>query len=145
MTTGPDNSGPCFNLREIKDMQEFNLSEGGHEWEKTNLVTIEGKRPYDIYKCKRCGITGKSYRLGTIEIPERSIPKMGTCQKLQRYDSIKITRCNACGQEFIGLIPGSVHQTVPPPNGEDNKRGEWVMGKTEPVLVLFGEFQYLKE
>ena len=134
-----------FNLREIKDMQEFNLSEGGHEGEKTNLVTIEGKRPYDIYKCKRCGITGKSYRLGTIEIPERSIPKMGTCQKLQRYDSIKITRCNACGQEFIGLIPGSVHQTVPPPNGEDNKRGEWVMGKTEPVLVLFGEFQYLKE
>ena len=64
-----------FNLREIKDMQEFNLSEGGHEWEKTNLVTIEGKRPYDIYKCKRCGITGKSYRLGTIEIPERSILK----------------------------------------------------------------------
>lgn len=30
-------------------MQEFNLSEGGHEWEKTNIVTIEGKRPHDIY------------------------------------------------------------------------------------------------
>lgn len=24
-------------------MQEFNLSEGGHEWEKVNIVTMYGK------------------------------------------------------------------------------------------------------
>lgn len=126
-------------------MQEFNLSEGGHEWEKVNIVTIYGKKPHDIYKCKRCGVTGKSYRLGTIEIPERSIPKMQLCRGIHRTTSIKIIRCDACGEEFRVLVPGSIHQVVPPPDGQDNKRGEWVMGKTEPVLVLFGEFQYLKE
>jgi hypothetical protein len=126
-------------------MQVFNLSEGGHEWEKVNIVTIEGKRPHDIYKCKRCGLTGKSYRLGTIEIPERSIPKMELCRGLQRGTSIKITHCNACGEEFRGLVPGSIHQIVSPPDGQDNKRGEWVMGQTEPVLVLFGEFMYFQE
>ena len=126
-------------------MQVFNLSEGGHEWEKVNLVTISGRRPYDIYKCKRCGLTGKSYILGTIEIPEKSIPKMELCRGLQRDTSIKIIHCNAHGEEFRGLQPGSIHQIVPPPEGQDNKRGEWVMGKTEPVLVLFGEFAYIKE
>ena len=117
-------------------MQEFNLSEGGHEWEKVNIVTIYGRKPHDIYKCKRCGVTGKSYRLGTIEIPERSIPKMQLCQGIHRTTSIKIIRCNACGEEFRALVPGSIHQVVPPPDGQDNKRGEWVMGKTEPVLSL---------
>ena len=126
-------------------MQEFNLSEGVHEWEKVNIVTMYGKKPHDIYKCKRCGVTGKSYRLGTIEIPERSIPKMQLCQGIHRATSIKIIRCGACGEEFRALVPGSIHQVVSPPEGQDNKRGEWVMGKTEPVLVLFGEFQYLKE
>lgn len=126
-------------------MQEFNLSEGGHEWEKANIVTISGRKPHDIYKCKRCGITGKSYRLGTIEIPERSISKMQLCKGIQRATSIKIIRCGACGEEFQALIPGSIHKVVSPPEGQDNKRGEWVMGKTEPVLVLFGEFTYIKE
>lgn len=126
-------------------MKVFNLSEGGHEWEKVNIVTIRGKRPHDIYKCKRCGITGKSYILGTIEIPERSIPKMQSCRGIQRAASIKIIRCGACGEEFQALVPGSIHQVVSPPEGQDNKRGEWVMGKTEPVLVLFGEFAYVKE
>lgn len=125
-------------------MQEFNLSEGGHEWEKVNLVTICGRKPHDIYKCKRSGVTGKSYRLGTIEIPERSIHKMQLCQGIHRATSIKITRCYACGDEFQALVPGSIHKVVPPPEGQDNKRGEWVMGKTEPVLVLFGEFSYVK-
>ena len=126
-------------------MKEFNLLEGGHEWEKVNIVTISGRKPHDIYKCKRCGITGKSYRLGTIEIPERSISKMQLCKGIQRATSIKIIRCGACGEEFQALIPGSIHKVVSPPEGQDNKRGEWVMGKTEPVLVLFGEFTYIKE
>lgn len=126
-------------------MQIFNLSEGDHEWEKVNVVTICGKRLYDIYKCKRCGITGKSYRLGMIEIPERSILKMQLCIGIQRATSIKIIHCGACGEEFQALVPGSIHQVVSPPEGQDNKRGEWVMGKTEPVLVLFGEFTYVKE
>lgn len=126
-------------------MKVFNLSVGGHEWEKVNVVTIYGKRPYDIYKCKGCGITGKSYILGMIEIPERSISKMQLCQGIHRAASIKITRCGACGEEFQALVPGSIHQVVSPPEGQDNKRGEWVMGKTEPVLVLFGEFTYVKE
>lgn len=126
-------------------MKVFDLSEGGHEWEKVNLITIGGKRRHDIYKCKRCGLTGKSYILGTIEIPERNIPKMELCRGIQRGMFIKVIRCNAVGEEFQGLVSGSIHQVVTPPNGQDNKRGEWVMGKTEPVLVLFGEFEYVNE
>jgi len=37
-----------------------------HEWNKTNLVTVEDEngRMCDTYKCAECGITGKIYRLG---------------------------------------------------------------------------------
>lgn len=40
---------------------------GHHEWEKQNIVTRKyGKKLYDIYRCKHCGIEGKSYQIGTI-------------------------------------------------------------------------------
>ena len=126
-------------------MKVYSLRTGGHDWEKQNLVTQIGKkgRGYDVYRCTCCGITGKSYSLGSIEILEKDILKMEKCKGLQRTSNIKITFCNACGPQFSGRTPGSIHAIVPPPEGQDNKRGEWVMGKTEPVLLLYGEFVYI--
>lgn len=126
-------------------MDTFNLSEGGHEWEKENLVTLGKKKPHDIYKCRKCGLTGKSYRLGTIEIREADLYKMKKCKGVKKAAFVKVTRCMAVGSEFSGLTPGSVHRIVHPPKGENNNRGEWVMGKTEPVLLLSGEYIYQEE
>lgn len=60
-------------------MQTFDIHIGGHDWEKQNLATQGGKKMYDVYKCRKCGITGKSYRLGTISIRESDIMKMQKC------------------------------------------------------------------
>lgn len=44
------------------------VSENGiqqHQYEKTNLVTIQGRNGmYDTCKCRICGVTGKRYGLG---------------------------------------------------------------------------------
>ncbi len=58
---------------------------------------------------------------------------------------IKILRVNAAGIEFKPLIPGSIHDVIDPPAGYDNSRGVWVMGYSEPVLVLFGEYDEIEE
>ena len=53
---------------------------------------------------------------------------------------IRITNCRAFGPEFKNLLPGSIHETIKPPKGENNKDGVWVMGAGVPVKVLNGEF-----
>lgn len=126
-------------------MKVFSLSEGGHEWEKKNLVTLGKKRPHDIYECKKCGLTGKSYQLGTIEIREADQHKVKKCRGIKKHDFVKVIHCTAVGSEFSCLTPGSVHRIVNPPKGENNERGEWVMGKTEPVLLLSREYVYHEE
>lgn len=128
-------------------MKSFELNYGGHTWEKQNLVTIPSKTRggYDEYKCKCCGIRGRSYRLGYIEIPEGSVHKMSQCRGMQKEKKIKVTHCRAVGEAFSNLTDGSVHEIIAPPAGEKNNRGEWVMGKGEPVLLLYSEFQYVKE
>lgn len=63
-------------------MGVFNLNEGGHRWEKINLVTLEKRDAYDTYKCAQCGLTGKSYYLGTITIAGKDIPK---CIKRKKF------------------------------------------------------------
>ena len=33
-----------------------------HDWDKTNLISLKDRFGiYDIYKCRRCGITGRRY------------------------------------------------------------------------------------
>nr|DAX92104.1 MAG TPA: hypothetical protein [Caudoviricetes sp.] len=125
-------------------MREFKLSIGAHRWGKINLVTQGKKHQFDIFQCVRCGLVGKSYCLGTITIPEKDVPKMNKCKGVKQASHIKITYCRAFGNEFSGLTPGSIHTIIHSPKGENNQRGEWVMGKTEPVLVLFGEFEYIE-
>lgn len=128
-------------------MQIFELSYGGHQWEKQNLTTLGINKTYDLYKCKCCGIKGKSYHLGYITVRECDVKKMAKCcgKKRNRPTRLKVTRCNAFGKEFSQLIPGSIHDIISPPQGEDNSRGEWVQGVSEPVLLLSGEYEYLEE
>ena len=53
---------------------------GHHEWEKQNNVTRKyGKKLYDIYRCKHCGIEGKSYQIGTISIQNKFYKKAPCC------------------------------------------------------------------
>ena len=125
-------------------MVVLEMNENGHKWEKQNLVTINSsKGGYDLYVCAHCGIQGKSYTPGFIEIAEKYRNKAMGCPKCERGIVVRIVRCEAFGHEFKGLVPGSLHSVVPPPPGMDNKRGEWVMGATEPVLLLFREFNYV--
>lgn len=122
------------------------LSDGGHKWEKQNLLTLDSpKGGYDLYKCSQCGIEGRSYKLGYIDIPERFAHKANECRGIARTGSVKVTCCQAQGPQFRNLTPGSVHDVVEPPQGESNKGGVWVMGVGEPVKLLYGEFNYIEK
>lgn len=125
--------------------EDFNITIGGHQFEKINLVTRHNRNGfYDLYKCKFCGLEGKSYHIGTIRFLNRYEEKARLCPKRPPAKKIKIISTNAFGPEFENITSGSVHEIVPPPEGYDNKNGEWVMGKTEPVLILFREFTYIR-
>lgn len=125
-------------------MKQVPMSYGNHNWMKQNLTTVvRGKSMYDEYMCSNCGIKGKSYKLGIIDIPERYKEKIAKCKGLQRTKQIKVTHCKAVGAQFANLKDGSIHTIINPPYEYDNKRGEWVMGVGEPVLVLTNEFTYI--
>ena len=120
-----------------------NFNQGGHSWEKTNLVTRDGKELYDTYKCRLCGLKAKMISLGVLKISERSQKKIELCPGRKRATQIRIIECVAVGSQFANLIPGSIHDIIDPPSGYDNKGGQWVMGVGEPVKVLFLEFEYI--
>lgn len=117
---------------------------GGHLWNKLNLVTQGKTRLHDSYRCELCGITGKSYFIGTISVQERYWNKLTRCPGLKTIKRIKVTECRAVGRQFQNLTTGSVHDVIPPPAGENAKNGVWVQGVGEPVKLLFGEFEELK-
>lgn len=125
-------------------MYRQSFSIGGHKWIKTNLITKkDGKGFFDEYKCECCGIVGKSYSLGTIEIKDYYRHRAENCPYKTKHTRVKITNCNATGKVFSNLVPNSIHEIITPPNGKTNERGEWVMGVGEPVLVLNEEFEYI--
>ena len=122
------------------------MSEGGHTWKKINLVTLESKAgAHDEYRCD-CGLTGKSYKLGIIRInPTTETSKILDCplRSSGAGQMIEITFCTGQNKEFANLTTGSKHQIIAPPKGQNNNRGVWVMGVTEPVKVLDGEYTKL--
>lgn len=121
-------------------MKEIGINYGGHKWEKINHVTQKDRNGlYDLMRCSKCGIMGKRYSLDSICIYERYINKM-RCSVNAQY--MKILHCRAFGHQFENLTDGSIHEIIAPPDGQNNDRGVWVMGVGEPVLVLFGEFDY---
>ena len=125
-------------------MKEISLTHGGHQWDKKNLVTLNDRKgQYDLLRCKFCGIEGKRYSLSTIQVYDRYVKKIDCCPKAPRGKQIQVVRTTAFGPTFANLVPGSVHDVVEAPAGQDSERGVWVMGCGEPVLLLFGEFVYL--
>lgn len=119
------------------------FTEGGHDWEKTNLVTRAGKKLHDNYQCRKCGLKAKMVSFGELQISERSRKKFGHCVGAKATTRIEIIDCKAFGSQFRNLTPGSIHDIIDPPEGYDNKGGVWVMGVSEPVKVLFREFKYI--
>lgn len=126
-------------------MIQIEISEGNHQWEKTNLVTLTDrkKKGYDTYRCKCCGLHARMYSFGILQISDRSCKKVARCPGLKASRQLRITQCRAVGLRFANLTPGSIHDIIPPPPFQDDKGGEWVMGVGEPVKVLFSEFEYL--
>ena len=125
-------------------VKEYPISIGGHKFVKTNLVTISGpKGLYDEYKCEVCGMKGRSYKFGTIQISASYGKNIFKCKNLKTTKRIKITRCHGFGSEFANLTPGSIHTIVEPPTFGENYKGVWVEGVSEKVLVLFDEFVFI--
>jgi hypothetical protein len=124
----------------------INLSEGGHTWEKQNLVTIATKNgSHDVLKCKHCGIEGKTSSLWTIKVKRSySKEKVYNCTNNKTASYIQITQCGAFGKAFTNLTPGSIHEVINPPEDYKNDTGTWVMGVGEPVKVLANEFKIYK-
>ena len=126
-------------------MYYLNIKEGGHTWKKLNLVTQrDHKGMFDLYKCSSCGLKGKSYQIGKIELKgSYSRARVEVCGggKEVLPCKVKVTYCTAHGERFSNLTPNSIHKVIDPPEGEKNDyKGVWVMGIGEPVKLLNNEF-----
>lgn len=121
----------------------IHISQSGHDFEKTNLVTLRGG--YDNLKCKLCGLKARRQRLdGTALVSSSySHSKANNCpnQKPVESSRVRVIRCGAFGKIFSNLTPGSEHNVVPTPKGERAGGGVWVMGVGEPVKLINGEFE----
>ena len=126
-------------------MIRTNFTEGGHDWKKTNLVTLQSKggSQYDLYRCSCCGLEAKMYRFKELVVDERYRRKLVRCSGMKESRQLQIIHCRAVGSQFANLTPGSIHDIIDPPEGYNRERGEWVMGVGEPVKVLCGEFRYI--
>ncbi len=122
----------------------INRRQTTHLFEKQNLFTISsGNRSYDVFKCARCGLTGKAYSLTHITITKKGASD--SCPKADRPTKIKITHCHAHGKAFENLKPGSVHTVIDAPADQPNNlAGVWVMGVGEPVKVLVDEYEEIQ-
>ena len=53
-------------LRELVGVRVIGEGTDKHQWEKTNMYTLKGRGGYyDTMKCKKCGVTGKRYGIGS--------------------------------------------------------------------------------
>ena len=128
---------------------------------RDKIHRIKGK--YHLYKCTRCGITGRRYYDGKF-----------ICIHKQ-YGQKKFSKCNMEDNEenvigkyikIVGLIHyhrrvessprpkaeykdktlyvGSIHRILDDSNFNipNNSRGVWVMGKKEPIRIVNFEFEF---
>jgi hypothetical protein len=131
-------------------MVTIDLNNNKHEFEKQNLVTTKGG--YDILKCVKCGIQGKTNSISTISVKSSySKNKILSCiHKVEDTNNIgrtiRITEVFAFGEYFYNLTPNSEHTVIKAPtNYKDDLQGVWVMGVGQPVKVLNEEFVYKSE
>ena len=126
-------------------MITINRNSTNHNFEKQNLVTQFDRRgQYDVYKCSRCGLSGKARDLVNVDVGSNNKKRAHNCPKAEVIQRVRITKCHAVGKLFENLHPGTLHDVVAPPAGYDNSRGVWVMGVGEPVKVFFEEFELVE-
>ena len=57
---------------------------------------------------------------------------------------IKVIKCDAVGDEFSTAITNSIHQTLKTPSKYSHlKAGVWIMGLTEPIRLIPGEYEII--
>jgi len=133
----------CKNLQVMYHIDENSTN---HSFDKLNLMTISGRKGgYDILKCKHCGMNGKRYALGVVNVSETyseaTVRKCPKAPKAEVPQMVKVLRCGAMGRAFANLVPDSIHAVVTPPEGYENDHtGVWVMGVGEPVKLVRNEF-----
>ena len=125
-----------------------------HNFQKINLTTLKDAHGhYDLYQCTKCKIEGKRYSLDEwIHLTKQySTSRIEYCDGnifiSDQYlgELIRITDCNATWAKAEDLFPGTFRMIVSPPTGYINgDRGVWIPGKTEPLKILFDEFQLIK-
>lgn len=121
-------------------MKEINISTSTHEFRKQNLTSLlKNGQYYDLLKCENCDLEGKQIVLGILQVDGR-LKASERCSAKDLPERIKVTTCHAQGEIFSNIISGSIHKVIEPPKGQTNKRGIWVRGVGEPVMLLFGEF-----
>lgn len=149
-----------------KKYKEFIHSENDdskHEWEKENLITLMDKNGgYDILYCKKCGSKGTVRTRTIIEFETNSLKQIQAFLNCSKYvetislddepydagNTIILGRLNFSNvTEMQILTVGSEHKIVDPPKEYKKKypnseTSVWVMGVTEKVRVLQGEFKF---
>jgi hypothetical protein len=119
-------------------MEQVNITE--HNFEKQNLTTIKrGKKLYDKYKCKDCGLEGIRYGLSdliTVKRNKKCIIKKTKVQIISKYVLVN-----------FGFDSGKTYDIVPCPKEQDEKykKDVWVYSseRREPVRLLPNEFVYI--
>lgn len=134
-------------------MKTLRIEASTHKFRKKNLTTLKNSKGnfYDEYECEHCGIIGKSYKLGQIKVSDvYSEKKILHCNKNAVITKkIKVTQCAVLlrggdfAKHFENLIPDSIHDIVPTPEGQNDYHGVWVMGVSEPVVLLHGEYVFV--
>ena len=56
---------------------------------------------------------------------------------------IIIKHCTAFNEEFADLKIGTIHEIIETPKEYSHLNGVWVMGKTEPVRLIPGEYEII--
>lgn len=122
-------------------MINISLTNTNHDFHKTNLVTKKGG--YDEYACK-CGLKGRRYGLTEYITVNRKEDK--GCPKAvakEKPRMVRITNFTGVSSEFANLTKGTEHAVVPCPKEQEHKfkNDIWVMGVSEPVRLLSGEYE----
>ena len=126
----------------------YKIDRNRHDFEKVNLTTLPSRKGgYDILACKDCGLKGKSYQIGIVEIDGRIKPdKVEFCHKrtvIQRKKAqVKMISKNILQ---FGFIVGEIYTSCDCPDEYKGKFDSeiWVYSEEagEPVRILSGEYE----
>lgn len=122
-------------------MISIDLNNTNHDFHKTNLVTKKGG--YDEYACK-CGVKGKRYGItNMLTVNRKADNGCPLAKPIEKPKMVRITNFKGQSNEFKNLVEGTEHAVVPCPKEYEKKYKNdiWVMGMTEPVRLLSGEYE----